>query len=68
MIPKFDKKAIIELDTDMGELIVSNRRNEAEKGSPSPSPAKYNIEPNKAHPFDFNLVNMANYESVKNKK
>lgn len=45
-IPNFHKRAVIELDTDEGEIIVSNRRNDPEKFSPSPSPQKYDIEPN----------------------
>ena len=68
-ISNFQKKAVVELDTDEGEMIMSNRRNMPDKNSPSLSPVKYNIEPNKERVFDMNYVmKSSNYESVKNKK
>lgn len=68
-ISNFHKRAVVDLDTDEGEIIVSNRGNVPDRSSPSPSPVKYNIEPNKTKPFDMNYVlKSSNYESVKNKK
>ena len=69
-ISGFNKKNMAaDFDTDEGEIIISNRRNNPEQSSPSPSPMKYNIEPNKNKVFDMNmLMKSSNYESVKNKK
>lgn len=69
-ISDFQKtKAVVDLDTDEGEIIVSNRQNLPDRNSPSPSPVKYNIEPNKNKVFDMNyIMKNSNYESVKNKK
>jgi hypothetical protein len=68
-IPHLFKNQVIDLDIDEGEIIMSNRRNDAGKVSPSPSPVKYDIEPSKNKPIDMNyLIKASNYESVKNKK
>ena len=68
-IPNFNKKAVIEIDNDEGEIIVSNRRTDPRKISPSPSPAKYNIEPSKEKSFDMSYtLPGSNYESTKHKK
>ena len=60
-IPKFQRKAVIELDTDEGEVIVSKRQNNVEKISPSPSPNKYDIEPIVQTKTAFNAVIKNNY-------
>jgi hypothetical protein len=63
------KNQVIDLDIEEGEIIMSNRRNDTGKVSPSPSPVKYDIEPSKNKPIDMNyLMKASNYESVKNKK
>ena len=68
-IPNFHKHAVIELDNHEGEIIVSNRRNDPDRVSPSPSPAKYNIEPTKGKPFDMNCpFPFSNFDSGKYKK
>ena len=68
-IPNFHKKAVLELDHEEGEIIVSNRRNDPDRVSPSPSPAKYDIEPNKTKRFDMAmLMKGSNYESTKHTK
>lgn len=60
-IQKLQRKAVIELDTDEGEVIVSKRHNDVEKISPSPSPNKYDIEPSSQVKTAFNAVIKNNY-------
>lgn len=55
-----------DLDTDEGEIIVSNRRHDSNKVSPSPSPVKYDLEPNKFTKFDYEMLSQSknsNYDT-----
>ena len=54
-ISNFQRKAVIELDTEEGEIIESNRKNDIKKFSPSPSPNKYDIEPTALVKKSFNV-------------
>jgi serine/threonine protein kinase len=46
-IPNFDRRNVVEIDTDEGEVIMSNRHHDPRKVSPSPSPVKYDLDPTK---------------------
>lgn len=64
-VPNFDRRDIVELDTDEGEIIVSNRHNDSNKVSPSPSPVKYDLEPGKyvdTHGDELSQSKASNYD------
>ena len=65
-IPNFDRRNVVELDTEEGEVILSSRNNDTSNVSPSLSPVKYDLDPSRytdVHTEALSMSKASNYDS-----